>query len=518
MYITPINSFEYNNKNINPNFTGITHLMRRQIFIDGKKDVIEVLKKRGDKNTRVGQLPGFIFERLKKLEASSSLPAKEFRTQAINEIMTTFEECAILIRDFKPGALAPIDEAKNRRPKEVVEKLRAVFEKYKLIDEPEKFDLKFLGQGEYKKAFKLDGVQNKNNSETMCFKVFHLVDKTPEWHKYKCHGNFSEINIAMYWKKNVGMYTQRNKFYFGDINHGYLVDRYIEPPIEAPKKLIVEYDNGVKIVDEVKGDTGHNKIAGYSIDEGGSRVVNRIKNQSSTARYVLKKIKRTPEDKRLAEWYRILQNDKHLDNIQKKAGLALSLKHMPKSTQEDLINKCLDFNEPLVDQAIAYALKYLPTERGFKYFKQLITRKDPITQTVLLNEMPLLSRKKILGVRFDDINTPKFEVDPEQVYKYYKEAKKMVIPEVEEHLASYVHLLPKEHFSEEVDYLVRNGNYDTLDRLLHKVKFVTEEEGYSYGDKMEVINKVKKSTNDSFIQKKAEDIRIKLIRDSLGDD
>ena len=126
-----------------------------------------------------------------------------------------------------------------------------------------------------------------------------------------------------------------------------------------------------------------------------------------------------------------------------------------------------------------------------------------------------LSRKESLGVRFDDVNTPRFEIHPDTVMKFYQKAKQYALPSVEEHLASYVHLLPHENFENEVNYLVRRGNYDTLDRLLHKVKFVTEAEGYSFGDKMEVIEKVKSHTSNEFLQKKAEEIRVKLIRDSL---
>ena len=507
MNITPINLYPYNsNLHQQPSFNGISKMMRHSIFIDGKKDALQALAKRKDKNTRVGELPGFIFYRL----------PKENRPEIINEIMTTFEECANEIRNFKASAYAPTSESRNRRSQATVDKLKAVFEKYNLIDEPDKFDLEFLGAGEYKKAFRINGVKDKETGEQMCFKVFHIVDTTPEWHKYKCHGNYSEINIAMYWKKNVGPYTHRNKFYFGDINNGYLVDRFIEPKAEGPQKTFDEYDYGIKIVDEVKEDVGHNKIAGYSIDEGGSRVVNIVKNQSKTARYVLKHLKETPKQDRYKEWYNVLENFKHLDDTQRKAGLALSIKHMPKEHQEELIQKCLSFNKPLVDQSIAYALKYMPEDRAIKYFSILMKREHPKTQTVLLNEIPLLSKKPCL-VKKDDIDTPRMEIDPSTIEMYYQIAAKHVLPCVEEHLASYIHLLPKDKIIPAAKILVDKHNYDINDRLLHKAKFIDNDQ-YSYSDKMTVIAMVKESTDNEFLRKKADEIRIKLIRDTLGDD
>ncbi len=505
MNINPINFYPYNQNQ--QSFSGISKMMRHSIFIDGKKDALHTLAKRHGKNTRVGELPGFIFDRL----------PKENRPAIINEIMTTFEECAHEIRNYKASAYAPISEARNRRSQETVNKLKNVFNKYNLIDEPEKFDLEFLGAGEYKKAFKINGIKDEKTGEQMCFKVFHLIDTTPEWHKYKCHGNYSEINIAMYWKKNVGPYTQRNKFYFGDINNGYLVDRFIETTADGPQKIFNEYDYGIKIVDEVKEQIGHNKIAGYSIDEGGSRVVNIVKNKSKTARYVLKHMKNTPKEDRYEEWYNVLENYKHLDDTQRKAGLALSIKHMPKEHQEELVEKCLNFNKPLIDQSLAYALKYLPEEQSVKYFRILMERQHPKTQTVLMNEIPLLSKKPSLGKKFDDIDTARWEIDPNTIEMYYKIAAESVLPCVEEHLASYIHLLPKDKIIPGAKKLISKKDYNINDRLLHKTKFVDNNQ-YSFSDKMTVIDMVKQSTDNEFLRTKADKIRIKLIRDTLGDD
>ena len=257
--------------NNNVTFAGISKRMGRHIFIDGKKDICKVLEETKPSNTYVGQLPPVLFE---------ALDSKR-RPEQIKDIYKTFEEVADSIRDFKPSINAPADEYKNRRPKETVDKLKNLFVKHGVLKEDDPFDIVYLGAGEYKKAFKLEGIKDKKTGEELSLKVFHLVDKTPEWHKYKTHGNYAEINTSIYWKKQQGMDTQRSKFYWGNIDNGYFVDKFVDKNVKPPKKIVDEYDYGLKVTDEVKESFGHNKLFGYSIDAGGVRVVNRVKKSSS---------------------------------------------------------------------------------------------------------------------------------------------------------------------------------------------------------------------------------------------
>ena len=489
-----------------PAFSGLTKKMGHKIFVDGKKEVLYALLDRKDTNTQVGELPPAIFYRL---------PADN-RESRIKEIFQVFSDCANELRNYKPSLNAPKEERTNRRPNSVVDKMRNVLTKNNVLKEPEKFDLTYLGAGEYKRAYKMEGLEDAKTGDKICYKVFHVVDTSPEWHKYKCHGNYSEINIATYWKKKEGNNTNLNKFYSGDIDNGYLMDRYIDTTVPKPKKIVDEYDRGVRNIDAVRLDTGHNKLYGYSIDEGGSRVVNIVKNQSKTATYVLKHLKNTPEKFRVQEWHKTLAR-KDLDDTQKKAGLALAIKHFSGKEQEALLQKCLEFDKPLVDQAIGYALKYIPEEHAEALFEQLMKKKNPTTQNVLLNEIPLLAKEHIHGKRYDDVNVSREVVDPKTVEKFYNIAREHVVDEIEPHLASYVHLLPKNKILPEAERLTAKNNYDINDRLLHKIKFVDADE-YSFGDKMEIIGMIQKKDNHPFIQEKAKNTRIRLIRDSLGDD
>lgn len=492
--------------NNSPAFSGLTKRMGHKIYVDGKREVLYAMLGRGNSNTQVGELPPAIFYRL----------PEENRGNRIKEIFKVFSECANELRDFKPSLSAPFEERRNKRPNSVVEKMRDVLVKNGVLKEPEKFDLTYLGAGEYKKAYKMEGLDDPKTGDKICYKVFHKIDTSPEWHKYKCHGNYSEINIATYWKKKEGNNTNLNKFYSGDINNGYLMDRYVDTDVPRPKRLVDTYDRGVRNIDAVAMDTGHNKLFGYYIDEGGSRVVNIVKNQSKTATYVLKHLKNTPEKYRYLEWYKTLAR-KDLDDVQKKAGLALSIKHFPENYQKVLLKKCLEFDEPLVDQAIGYALKYIPDEHAMDLFGKLMRKKNPTTQNVLLNEIPLLAKDQHFGKKYDDVNVPRAVVNPETVEKYYSIAREDVLPQMEAHLASYVHLLPKDKIIPEAERLISRNNYDINDRLLHKIKYVDSDE-YSFGDKLEIVSKIEQHYNHPFIQNKAKETRIRLIRDSLSED
>lgn len=135
----------------------------------------------------------------------------------------------------------------------------------------------------------------------------------------------------------------------------------------------------------------------------------------------------------------------------KLAGLAMAIKHLPPRVQNECIERCMNYNSPLVNQGLAYVLKYLPTEDAMKYFEKLAKTGDKETQVILLNEIPLLSKKvahteaKIT----DDINVSLRDIDPEKIAGYYKLAEKCTMPIVWEHLASFLHMLPSteaQHF------------------------------------------------------------------------
>jgi len=524
MKILPIENNSTPSKIKNITHRGITKRLSKKMFIDGKKDIAVLLKETKPKNTNVGELPPVMFAAITSISKN-----KQEISERITNVIKIFGEVAKEIRKFRPNLDSPREERINRRPNSAVEKLKIVFKELGLIDDETNFDLTYLGEGNYKKAFKIEGVKDPVTNEELCLKTFHLVDLTPEWHKYKTHGNFAELNTSAYWKKTQGMHTQRGKFYFGDISKGFFVDKYIDKNVQSPQKIVDETNLGIKLTDEVKGDAGHNKLYGYSIDPGGPRVVNRVKNESRFAQRIFNHIKNTPVKFRQQEWFRILQTKKRWNERQKEAGLAIAIKHV--KNRSELFEECLKFHNQFADMGLAYVLKYLKLHNARKYFEVLMKRNDPITQTVLLNEIPLIAREKI---KVDDLDVPKGEINTKRLQTYYQLAQKYVRPEIEQHLASYVHLLPDDMIIPEAEKLIAKNNYEIIDRLLHKIKFVKDEE-FSFSKKMEILQIIAKTNLDNlksnpetfpdgvpdklvnFLKEKLQQVRTYVIRSQLED-
>ena len=162
---------------------------------------------------------------------------------------------------------------------------------------------------------------------------------------------------------------------------------------------------------------------------------------------------------------------------------------------------------------LAYVLKYQKTHNARKFFEILMRRKNPIVQTVLLNEIPLIAREK---VKVDDLDVPKGEIKTDVLREYYDLSRHLVMPEVEEHLASYIHLLPKNRIISEAKRLIQKDKYEINDRILHKIKFVKDDE-FSFNNKMEILNIMEKHNTHEFIKKKLNEVKLYIIRNQLED-
>lgn len=500
MKLSPITYYQTSS---NTSFGGMTKRMKRQIFVDGKKDIMEMLEEKQPKNQTVGSLPPAIFYKI----------PQENREAHIKNILKAFETASDQIREFKKGSGATPDENRYWRPNSSVKVIKDALVQASVLKEDDPFDLRFIGLGEYKKAYKIEGLKDPKTDEELCMKVFHIVDKSPEWHKYKTHGNYAELNTSIYWKNQEGLYTQRGKFWFGNMEHGYFVDMFVDQNVKPPQRIVEEYSKGLKPTDAVKEDVGHNKLYGYAFDPGGLRVVNRIKNKSKTAEMILADIRRTPDKYRDYEWYKIFANKK-LDKSAKEAGLALCVKHV--NDKEGILKECLKFNNPEADQALAYALKYMERKHATKYFEVLMKRNNPITQIVLLNEIPLLSRQRSDNANYDDLDIPKDEININRLTKFYYLAKALALPEAEEHLASYIHLLPKDLMFTEAEDLISKGKYRINDRILHKIRYVKDED-FAFSDKMEIIKMLEKADLPDFLKEKTKNVKVRIIRDQLED-
>ena len=444
-------------------FGGLTKKLSKCTYIDGQKDIEPFADKRikEGKSLVSGQIPEFI---------QAKFP-KDKREECIKEFYEVFDKITEELRNFDETKVGSIEEITKRRNNSTQKLLKDLLVKYKLAYQWDDVDLEYLGKGGKGAGYKIVGLRNPDESEDeYVIKVYHLI-KGPDWQPYKSHGCYAETNSAVYWMKQAGFETQRGKYLFGNMSTGYMVIKYVDDDVRLPAKFVDPYFLGLKCTDEDLKKK-HNTCKGYSYDWGGVRVVNRLKNGSKTARYVADKIKNTPEKYREQEWWRLFYDTK-LDKSQKNAGLAMSIKHMPNKNQ--YIEECMSLNDPIVDRGLAYVLKYLPYNDAILYFNDLVRTKDVVTQIILFNEIPLLAMKHRDENVKDDLQTMRSEILPARIKRYYDISARFALPESIEHLASFVHLLPKDKFCEYYLNLAKTNNTALHDRMIYKLSNVENE-------------------------------------------
>lgn len=201
------------------------------------------------------------------------------------------------------------------------------------------------------------------------------------------------------------------------------------------------------------------------------------------------------------------------DIKQKNAGLALAIKHLEDKPKH--IEYCLDLHETMVDQALGYLLKYLPHKQAAKYFAQIMKRKDDVAQVILMNEIPLLAMTMV-PEKYDDMDIPKEKVDPKKIKIYYDIAKYHALPNTREHLASYVHLLPSDSIMDEFEELLTYKDYNTYDRLLHKIRVVPEED-FPFSIRLKMLDRLIEDIDNPYLHEKAKALKLATIRKTLDD-
>ncbi len=283
------------NNNQSPNFGGMTKVLKKKIYLDGQKDISQIIQNNPSRKPVVGQLPKFIFDKL----------PVENRPEAIREILGVFDKVANTIRNYIPEGDAFIFRPSLRhRPDEVNTLLTDVFRKYGILRPyDDDINVQYIDQGGKGKVFKLDGLRDSNADDEFVIKVFHQI-KGEEWHPFKSHGCYAEINNGMYWRQHEGHDTHRGKFFFASLGSGYIVSKFLDEDVAIPRRIVEEYKYGIKCTDEEKDGplNGYNRIKGYNYDYGGMRVVNAIKNSNSTARNYLRKIREMAPEKRTGFW------------------------------------------------------------------------------------------------------------------------------------------------------------------------------------------------------------------------
>lgn len=470
-----MNIFPIQNNNIdlkNVQFQGVTRLLEKQIYRDGQREINAVIAQRTRNSLVAGQFPKSLMEKI---------PA-ELRAVAIPEIIKTFGIVSKAIREYQ----APLLNAENffsytesdrHRPKFANDLLTDVFRKYGILKERDAdINLEYFGSGVSSQAFKISGIIDDEKDDEFLLKVYYQLENS-NWHDAKTKGIHAELNNAAYWRKQAGQDTQKGKFYFGDIETGYMVTNIIDEDSRAPQRYVSPYRFGInydrinlpKFTDRFVYDS---RMKGYNYKHSGMPVVNIIKNKSPFARNFLEKMESATPEARQELWNKTYASAG--ENETKLEALALGIKYLKNKSEH--IDKLLEHNSNRVDIGLAYLLKYLTKNEALKYFEQLASRGDKDTQVVLFNEIPLLGKRFDKDKRIiDDVHVSLMEILPEKLLLFYEIAEKYAVPESIEHLASSVYMLPITKLEHYYTKLASIDNSALKERLSWKINFLPDD-------------------------------------------
>ena len=399
--ITAITGFSAQNKSVTnadkmnnqPSFKGLTVRFGKKAY--GVHEITEIFPKNKAHNLTIGTLPQFIRQRIQR-------GGHDIET-ATREIYSTVSEACEELRNFEPTAQSTMREMSEKRSDTTVKKMEDVLLKYNVVKPWDEFNIRYLDKGGKGSVYKLEGLHDYSpqNDDELVIKVYHSkAEKNGTF-----HGCYPELNIAAYWMKHLGYDTNRGKFFWGDANEAYMVNKYIDADVRLPKKTPDPYMHGMKFTDE-NAKMGHNTCKGYSYDWGGGVVINQVMNSNGIARKIARNIRKQDEKYQYHEWYKIYARKIGGCEDSKYAGLAISLQFLKPDKRIQCFNRCMEKRGKYTDRGLGYALKYLPHDVAKENFEKLMsTTKDPIVKRILVNEIPLLSlNDECRAVKDDLIN------------------------------------------------------------------------------------------------------------------
>ncbi len=371
----------------NQSFTGLNKDLGKKLY-DDAKSIQEVSFANPHSRGVAGSLPP---------EWINKIP-KEQRKEKILQFYTRLNSIPNIIRE---------NEYSPRGLKKASKKLTAAFKEAGIISKKESVSLKMLGRGSAGYGYLIEGLPFENKC---VMKVYHSFDPDN-----RQTGAKIEINRAMYWQKNAGENSQRVKYYFGDLNAGYMVTKFIDENAKRPTRNVNPLLLGI-----IPRDDGDNVIAGHYIDYGyldkygitvdKDNVIELlgILPESKDARYAYKKIYNSQDKEKT--WEELLQDNKHKNNPGIRAGMILALDFMENQPEKymQMYNSNTSSKNTkdyyIIKKALAQKVDLAPKEEIEECCKQLIMCGQEIV-SILNNKSNYIkdkeTRKKIENLLSD---------------------------------------------------------------------------------------------------------------------
>ncbi len=326
-----------NNKDL-VNFTGLNRVLSKNTY-EYTINIEELSEIYPKSNGIVGNLPPAWIAKI----------PKENREKVIKEL---FNDLKPIINEFR--------ESENEQFMQ--ERIKTALIQAGIVKNQENFKMEFLGEGTYGKAYKLNNILGAD----YIIKIFKKLNKNLDKGLDDMHGNYIEQSRALYWQKQAGFNTQMIRFYFGDIDAGYMVNKFIDEDTPKSDKFVYPEIVGLHSSDIGKE---YNEINGTQYDWGGFRII------ISSQRIKDKKIKKLIKDileksvnqrKEIFEQY-FTSTDKGI-----KLVLSSMIEYLPEHQRARYFHNLLENADSEVKNALAARIYNLPEEERTSCFRELL--------------------------------------------------------------------------------------------------------------------------------------------------
>lgn len=327
------------------------------------------------------------------------------------------------------------------------QKLTSALRKSGILSEHESVKLKKLTAGVHGTGYLM---QNTGSDKKYVIKIFHTKDSENIY-----HGNYIEANRAMFWNKQMGTETDRPAVAFMDTKNGYaLFTQLIDYKTPFPKKSPSPNLLGLKALD----DGLENMIKGYSIDYGGLELNSPTLATNKTARYIYKKLYKTPKDQREKLFEEILNSKKTCNYHDKLIGLACGIDLLEFNQREIYFEQLLQNADKKLKTVLTEKLSGLPDglpdkalEKCFIQLTQDADNELKLALTEKLSELPIDLRENCLtrlargaDNEFKLFLIKKLIVLPEEkIEKWFAHLAKGADNEAKKELAKQLWILPR---------------------------------------------------------------------------
>ena len=412
-------------------FNGLSRSLGKRAF-EYVSEILELRAKYPKANGWVGSMPREWLEKISKHKRKSEI--KNFYAQ-LGKIVSK-------LRNADQNA-----ESVNAASAQIND----LFRRAEILAPNKNVNLKSLGSGKFGTAYLLDGTQ-------YVIKIFHHPTCADN-----LSGNRIEANRAIYCRNNADNAVRiinpegenRNelaKFYFADIDNGYIISEYIHNCKKSTKR---ETNFDLIGLEPTDFEEGRNRQCGYIYDYGEFKISQPILAKNKTARYIYTKIYKAPTEKRVQLWHEIYSKKKKSNDIL--IGLVEPLKLIAsEKVRTNLFIKMAKHSDNTVKEALAYNLYCLPEEKRAEWFEKLADGADNIVKEALAHKLDCLheDRRK----------------------EWFEKLAERADDSVKRVLASNLKCLPKNKRLEWFEKLADGANNTVKEALAHNLYYVPEDE------------------------------------------